>query len=531
VLTGRLVQNLRLSGRVTVFASLVSLFAATHVVAQDKTRSVTSPILPPGHWAIVAAGRAAILGLTPAELGFGDGSLTQASAGRMLREATEQSVSTLPRIHTAIEADWRRFVHEFPGVAAGLDEEALRAPRRAGPIPFATSVDAGILAVTGRLLPVRSLDRTRENVAPPTPLADLDDADIELRTSALLTRYAAADLAAGRKDGSWDVHDWQVTASAHSLGAWVGKRAPDFGPGVGGSVVFDGRAAFTGGGAMLLNGIRLPWLLRSLGVFRGEAFLARIDSSAATRHPWLFASHLTLTPHPRLMLGATQAFMFSGEGLPPFTFRNFKEMFLTHGIKTAGREFENGIAAVEARWRVPLPRVPTVLYMEWGTDDNHGAWFKFPAVIAGVSLPSLPIAPTMSLGIERASFAAPCSSCGGCACEYYATWYRHYVFMDGWTLDRRPIGHPLGGDGTEWLAYARYDDWSRRTRLDVQGFTRDRGRYNLFSPAREGRSVGGRVRASYRLTSSFELHADAEGERGRPGWTASAVSVGARWVP
>jgi hypothetical protein len=141
--------------------------------------------------------------------------------------------------------------------------------------------------------------------------------------------------------------------------------------------------------------------------------------------------------------------------------------------------------------------------------------------------------PTLSLGLERTAFSAPCTGCDGCACEYYATWYRHYVFMDGWTLDRQPIGHPLGGDGTEWLLYGRVDNAARRFRVDGRVFTRDRGRYNLYAPVRAGRSAGGRTAVEYRLTTELELHVDAALERGRAagGWTASSLSAGLRWVP
>jgi hypothetical protein len=206
-------------------------------------------------------------------------------------------------------------------------------------------------------------------------------------------------------------------------------------------------------------------------------------------------------------------------------------MFLTHGIKTAGTEFENGIASVEARWRPPVPVVPVVLYAEWASDDNHGAWFKFPAIVAGASVPSIPGIPGLAIGLEHASFAKPCSSCNGCACNFYATWYRHYVFMDGWTLDRRPIGHPLGGDGTEWLAYGRYDDAPRRIRLDARVFARDRGRYNIFAPTLEGRSVGGALAADYRLTDAVELRLAGDLEHGRADWSSSSFRAGVRWVP
>lgn len=526
-------QNLTRTRRVTLFAVLVLGTGVSSVGGAQQPQSFATPTLPADHWAVAAARRAALLGLTPGELGFGDGTLTQAAVGRMLRVATEQSVAS-PGVSTLVNADWQRFEDEFPGVAARISGRPVRqrlGTSRPMPIAWTSSIDAQFVAATGRLLPVRSLDRTRENVAPPTPIDNLGDADLEARFGGTIGANVAAELASGRRDGEWMIRDWLLSAEFRSLGAWIGKRAPDYGPGHGGGLVFDGRAAFSGGGVMLTNGIRLPWVFRKLGAWRGESFLARIDSSAGTRHPWLFASHVSLTPHRRFTLGATQAFMFSGEGQPPFTFRNFKEMFLTHGIKTAGREFENGIASIEAQWRMPVPRVPTNLYVEWGADDNHSAWFKFPAVVAGVVVPSLPVAPSVSLGLERASFAAPCSDCGGCACEYYATWYRHYVFMDGWTLDRRPIGHPLGGDGTEWLAYGRLDDSARRIRVDGRAFVRNRGRFNLFSPTREGRSVGGKVAVDYRLTRAFELHADAELEHGRRNWNASAMSAGLRWVP
>ncbi len=103
--------------------------------------------------------------------------------------------------------------------------------------------------------------------------------------------------------------------------------------------------------------------------------------------------------------------------------------------------------------------------------------------------------------------------------------------MDGWTVDRQPIGHSLAGDGTEWLLYGRFDDARRRLRVDARGFLRERGRFNLYSPTREGRSVGGALDAEYRLTRGIELHVDVTGERGRSDWSTSSVGAGVRWVP
>ena len=533
-------QNLVVRSFVTAFVTVSTLLGSTLLFATTGTAQPTNPprfatpFLPSNHWAVDAARRASMLGLAPRRFGWGDGSLTQAAVGWTLYEARALSASSAAPLRDVLSSEWRRFALEFPAVAARLVRDAARDDSTTRPrerVPVAASVTAGLVSSNGRLLPVRSLDRTRENVSPPEPLGDLDDGDLELRVGSLAGRYAAAEVAGGRSNADWQIQDWHVLAAIGSFGGWVGKRAPDFGPGVGGGLVLDGRAEIAGGGVTLVNPIRLPSVFKFLGPVRAEAFLSRLDSSAATQHPWLFASHLSFAPHPRLLLGATQAFMFSGSGLPPFTFRNFKEMFLTHGIKVTGREFENGLASVEARWRPPIPKLPAVLYAEWGTDDNHSAWFKFPAVVAGVSLPSLPIAPSVSLGLERSSFSAPCSDCNGCACEYYATWYRHYVFMDGWTVDRQPIGHPLGGAGTEWLVYGRFDDVVRRVRLDWQAFTRDRHRFNLYAPTRQGGSTGGRASIEYRLTPALELRAGVEIEHGTRDWTASSLSAGLRWVP
>jgi hypothetical protein len=379
------VQNRAARRWVTRFIIAALALIGARAGAQSPPR-FASPALPPNHWAVTAARRAIVLGLTPREIGWGEGSLTQALAGWALREASERSTTLAPAIHDAVAADWLRFSREFPEVAARLAPQETRSSTGAASRVAHASVAAGFSSDHGQLLPVRSADRTRENVIPPEPVADVHQGDFEVRAGGVAGRYLAADAAGGRDRGAWGMRDWQLVGGVSAVAGWAGKRALDYGPGTGGGIVFDGSAAFTGGGLTLARPIRLPWLFRYLGPVSGETFLSRIDSSAASTHPWVFASHFSISPHPRLLMGGTQAFMFAGEGQPPFTFRNFKEMFLTHAIKVAGSEFENGIASVEARWRPPIPVVPAVLYVEWASDDNHAAWFKFPGVVAGLEV-------------------------------------------------------------------------------------------------------------------------------------------------
>ena len=344
------VHNLTVRRYVTVLATAAIFGLAWRADAQTSPQ-FASPMLTADHWAVDAVRRAAVLGLTPDAFGWGDGTLTQAAVGSALWLASQRAKTGSP-LGSAVAEEWRRFAYEFPAVAARIQKnivvssgENVPVARRTG-LPISASMAARFVSADGRLLPVRSIDRTRENVEPPRPLSDLDDGEIDLRLGGLLGRHAAAEVAGGRSDAEWQLGDWHALASAGPVGAWIGERAPDYGPGAGGGLIFDGRSAFAGGGLALLNPIRLPWVFRYLGYIRGEAFLSRLDSNATTRRPWVFGSHVSFAPHPRLLLGATQAFMFAGEGQPPFTFRNFKEMFLTHAIKVAGREFENGIASV-----------------------------------------------------------------------------------------------------------------------------------------------------------------------------------------
>ena len=145
---------------------------------------------------------------------------------------------------------------------------------RYGSVPVAVAITAGYATAEGRLLPVRSLDRTRENVSSPEQLDDVGQAQLEARVSTLLGPYAAAELAGGRIEADWQIADWHALGAVGPVGGWLGKVAPDFGPGTGGGLILDGRESFSGGGLMLVRPVRPPWIFRYLGFIRGGAPIA-----------------------------------------------------------------------------------------------------------------------------------------------------------------------------------------------------------------------------------------------------------------
>lgn len=493
--------------------------------AQEPAHEPVSAFLPSDHWAVAAARRMARLGLADHDFGWGDGSLTIGAVARVLHDAPSIAGRDRPELARIAGGYWARFEDEFPRTAANI---VSRTEERT--VFTEGWLVAGYSSASGRLYPVRSLSNSREDVSGPFPRPDRSEAGVTGNLSLSAGKYFAGALTPEHRDGDWSIREGYALAAWKKVGIWGGRRAPSFATGVGGGIVLSGDAAFTGGGIVLTEPLRLPWIFRHIGAIRYESFLSRLDSNAAVPRPWFFATHASISPHPRLLIGVTQAFMFGGEGVAPFTWSNFKEMFFSHGLQSAGTEFENGLASGEVRFRPPLAVVPLTLYMEWGADDNHAAWTLFPGRVFGARIDAMPGVPSLSLGLEHAGFSHPCTGCDGCHCEYYATWYRHYLFKDGWTVDRRPIGHPLGGDGSEWLAYGSWDDPGSPLRIEGSAFHRRRGDYNVYAPTRAGTSVGGRVAATYRTRAHLDFFFDGALEDGRGAWEESSVFAGMRWT-
>lgn len=155
-------------------------------------------------------------------------------------------------------------------------------------------------------------------------------------------------------------------------------------------------------------------------------------------------------------------------------------------------------------------------------DDSAGAVSESPGFTAGAEVPAVPGLPELSLGLEGTVFGV--RSPPGIA------WYQHGGFHEGWTVDRRLLGHPLGGHGRELLVTARLDLLEARLRLEGRGFLRERREENLFAPERVGGSVGATLNGAYRASGDFELVLSAEVEHGERDWTRSALMAGLRWM-
>ena len=198
----------------------------------------------------------AVVGLAPAEFAWGDGTLTQAAVGWALLRANARARDAASPLRAAIDAEWRRFAREFPSVAERLtrdaEEDDKESPRY-GSVPVAVAITAGYATAEGRLLPVRSLDRTRENVS---------SAGAARRRWTGSARgageHAARSLRRGR--ACWWPNRGRLADRrlARAGRRRAGRRLAGQGraglrTGYGGGLILDGRESFSGGGLMLVS--------------------------------------------------------------------------------------------------------------------------------------------------------------------------------------------------------------------------------------------------------------------------------------
>jgi hypothetical protein len=158
--------------------------------------------------------------------------------------------------------------------------------------------------------------------------------------------------------------------------------------------------------------------------------------------------------------------------------------------------------------------VPLELFTEVGMDDTAGAIADTPGIIWGFDLGPFDALPAFSFGLERTLF--PHSCCGN------PVWYRSIFFRGSWADQGRIFAHPLGGQGSEWLAHVAVDLPRQGVLARLDGFRRDRREENLYVPGRAGESIGGELSLDWRR-ERFRLLLDAAVEQG-DGWSTRRLS-------
>lgn len=495
-------MTLARAGALLANAALAAMAAV--VVPDPRPAAAQQPrvsaFVPQGHWSIDAARRLHGLGLMPP--GYDPAMETQylhelAAAFRAAAEAGGEGAAAY---HDRLVEEWGRLAGAGDSLAA------------------VAWVSAGGRAADGRLRSGRGSPGTGDWVGP-LPVEDLASPYVGVAGYGRVARLAWA--------GRWDAdEDGGATPEAYAVvglgpvGVWGGLRIGGLAAGPASGLVLTRLDARPGGGLQMMEPVTLPWLFRHLGPARLSMAWYRGTRNADFENPWIWETRGTIEPHPRLRLAVNRGIMFGGQGNSDGSLRDIAYMLI--GKHTA--RFDNQIVSVSARYRVPLSLLPLVTYLEWGFEDSAGAIRDVPGIIAGLETPAVPWAPWLSLGVARTSMAPSC--CGN------PIWYRNYAFRGGWADDGVPLGHPLGGQGVEWLGYGRADVLDARLQLDGRVFARERGEENLFAPDREGGSVGGGLRATYLGNGRWQAFLAAALEDGwNTDWRETELELGVRVRP
>lgn len=473
----------------------LALAAATGGAAAQDTLRIQGAalLLPAGHWSVAAAHRAEALGLAPNFFPAQTGA-SHAEVAAALRAAAARPEGG------ALARGWlARFREEFADSGAWLGGGG----------------GAGYHRAHGRLAPARGIvDR-----APPAPLPRLSRAvavaDGAVRLGPALS--AGARLVAGEDHA--EARQWEVAARLGSAALSVGRAPVGYGaPGSG--LVLGSPAALPRIELRSVGAWEMPGLLRPLGRVTVHTFLSSLDGDRHATDPLLWGARVAFRPHGRVTVAVNRAAIFGGDSAR-MTAGRVAGML----VGTLNEGFENQVVSLEARYRLPTEAwLPLAVRAEWAAEDASGAWWDQPAALLALDAAALPGAPAVSLGVEGATFAACCG---------HGSWYHHSEFTGHWVARDRPLGHPLGGEGSELAVRAAAEVADARLRVAGRGFTRyrsdesarsGRGWGNLFSPTRTGRSHGAALQAHARLTGGVEATLRARGERGA-GWREHSMEL------
>jgi hypothetical protein len=499
---------------------LLALFALLppQAAARQLTSVGATPYLPAGHWSYASVQRLHALGLAPRDLDPGLRSRTAGEVAGVLRHAVAASGEGTAQRRIA-ERSLERLYRELPGLAAYTTAES----RSWG----VGQIEVGAIGQRGAMQ--AGIGNLANDWTGPRPLDDHGSAAGRARLhGAIHPRLAGTLHVSASADGS-HIPELHVATKWRGLAAWAGRRSPGYGGGAGGAILLSGSQPFTGAGLGLDRGQALPGLLEHLGPIRLEGFLSRADNRRKSPGgtdtlftPWFAAARFSMSPGTaRLNISATRAAFFGGEGNTAVTTRNLLVMIYGDHSGVEG-EFDNQMFGMDVHYRPPLGRLPLLLRFEWAFDDNSGMLWRVPAVLWGIEVPALPGVEAVRIGVERAVFAG-CFDCKN------TRWYRNWFFREGWTDGGMPIGHPLGGHGREWMAFADFD--LPATSMVVGGDVRfrDRRAENLFAPDWQGASRAAALRISWLPRGRWFMNAEGAVERGDSGWSTGAFEAFAGW--
>ena len=316
------------------------------------------------------------------------------------------------------------------------------------------------------------------------------------------------------------IEELQLVANLSPLSVWAGRRSNGYTVGQYGIVATPHHYDAVG------IALDQPVHVKAIGALRFETQVGTIKNRLNFNNqeneiePYYWLTRISMQPARSFILGINRGMMLGGEGNLPITFarvlRNAVGLYYTHNGENS---FANQLVTVDLKVRTT--RWPTKAYIEWGAEDAAGGWWHEPGILAGIEVATSRAAGT-AVGLERTEFVRNQRS--------NSLWYQNAWFRGGWSDAGELMGHPLGGDGTEWRMFAQGHE-ARIAHWQVAAYERRRGPQNVFSPQRQGQSRGIAANFDVLLMKKATLNVRAEREGGKAGaWSRTEVRVGGAYA-
>lgn len=264
----------------------------------------------------------------------------------------------------------------------------------------------------------------------------------------------ALGIGATNNSHNFYLREFSAKLTAFNVTLEAGRQTLWWGPGYHGSLLLTDQAFPLD---MIKLGseepFRLPWVFRSLGEWKVNSFLARLERDRDFSRAKVFGLRVSYLPAGWLEIGATRLTQFDGRGrdqsFPETVLKTYGNPPNQTGAAETNEQFMLDIRATipSVSYLVPFPSGVQV-YGELGSEDK---WSKIPipsraAFLGGLYIPQVFPGDTMDLRIEYADtdFTRRKTS------DHLANvWYNNGTYASGMRHRGFPLGHHMGTDAQD----------------------------------------------------------------------------------
>lgn len=188
--------------------------------------------------------------------------------------------------------------------------------------------------------------------------------------------------------------------------------------------------------------VQLPWVLRSLGPYKAEWFLAELEDDRFIPNARLTGVRVNFKPHAAWEVGLSRVVMFGGRGMPSVGLFDYAKLITA----ASNQEKDNQIAGFDTSVLLPLAEFPyggrlplrsVKLYVDAAGEDEAGGLPSNWGALGGIQLNDILKTGRTDFRMEYADNHVSGKP---------NVFYNHSIYQSGYTYKGRVMGHYMGTD-------------------------------------------------------------------------------------